>query len=534
MRVEKYSFIAAIFSATMRNALSVLLLFCISTLSLAQDQTNFTQFYLNPYLYNPSYVGIDGQSALSIIYRKQWMTVEGAPTIANFSLQTPISARAGFGLSVTNDARGLLNNSSVLLTFGYNVPLAKQAFIRFGISGGGAWNTVDMAKLESMNDDPALGNILDNNASIVGNAGISLHIKTFQFGASMPSIFSPSYLSEDQFSITEIKPFQSIIINASNRFYFGDDKHIFEPYALYRINADLPPQFEVAGILHLNHLIWVGGSYKEEFGISALGGLKVKNSLAIGASYSVQNSGANELNSPSFEISLNLLLGKRKKNAPLYSFVNTVKEKEKKPLRKSASELIAEKRKAEEEARKKHLEEQAKIKKEEEEAKKRVDELARKAREEEAERTRLAEEQRAREAEEAKAREAEIAKNAAPAPVVKEEPAPVVTPPPATVTPPPAVDNGRHETFKRGAHSKELGTGDYVIAGVFSSEANATRYTNGLKQLGYQASNGFLTHKQLWYVWVYRSENINEARVERDKLRKLRMFKDAWLLTIVE
>ena len=353
MRLEKYSFIAGIYSLMRRIGVSSFLLVFIATSAIGQDQTNFTQFYSNPYLYNPSYVGIDGQSAVSFMYRKQWMSVEGGPAIANFSLQTPLSPRAGFGISITNDARGLLNNSSVLLTFGYNVALAEHSFIRFGISGGGAWNTLDMAKLESLNDDPALANILENNASLTGNAGISFHIKTFQFGASMPTIFSPSYLSQDEFSITEIKPFQSLIINASNRFYFGDDKHIFEPYALYRINADLPPQFEVAGVLHLNHVIWLGGSFKEDFGISALGGVKVKNALAIGASYSLQNSGANELNSPSFEVSLSFLLGKRKKNAPIYSFVNTVKEKEKKPLRKSASELIAEKRKVEEEARKK-------------------------------------------------------------------------------------------------------------------------------------------------------------------------------------
>ena len=544
MRLEKYSFIAAILPLMRRSFWSSVILVFSASFANAQDQTNFTQFYLNPYLYNPSYVGIDGQSALSIIYKKQWMTIDGGPTIANVSLQSPITPRAGFGLSITNDSRGLLNNSSVLLTFGYNVALADKSFLRFGISGGGTWNTLDMTKLESMSDDPALTNILENNASLTGNAGISLHVKTFQLGAAMPTIFEPSYMSDSEFSIREIKPFQSIIVNASNRFYFGGDKHIFEPYAIYRVNADLPPQFEAAGILHLNHVIWFGGSYKQDFGISGLAGLKVKNALAIGASYSLQNSGANELNSPSFEVSLNLLLGKRKKNAPLYSFVNSVKEKEKKPVRKSASEAIAEKRKADEEARKKQQAELAKKKKEEEEAKQKAEALAQKAREEQAEiarqqeaertreaqaeRTRQLEADRQRQAEEARAREAELAKNTPPVETAVEKEPEATTP---VVTPP---VKERHETFRRGAHSKELAHGDYIIAGVFSSEANASRYTNGLKQLGHTASFGYLTEKQLWYVWIYRSDDIDQARVARDNYRKLRMFKDAWLLTIVE
>ena len=496
----------------------VFLLVFGSSLARAQDQTNFTHFFLNPYLYNPSYAGIDGQSALSIIYRKQWMTIDGAPTIANLTLQAPVSPRVSIGLSITNDSKGLLNNSSALLTFGYNVPLAEHAFVRFGISGGGSWNTIDMSKLDALSGDNALGNILESHAALTGNAGISFHIKTLQVGASMPTMFSPSYTSEDAFNITEIKPFQSIIVNASNRFYFGDDKHIFEPYALYRINADLPPQFEVAGILHLNHVVWVGGAYKQDFGISALGGLKLKNVFAIGASYSLQNSGVNELNSPSFEVSLNLLLGKRKKDAPLYSFVNTVKEKEKKPARKSASELIAEKRKLEEEARKKKQEELARQKEEEEEAQKRAEEVARRQQEEEA--------QRAREAEE-RAREAEELAKANTSPPLQEQPV-------AEAAPPAPLIDGRHETHKRGAHTNELQTGDFVIVGAFSSQANAQRYTRGLQQLGYLADNGHLTSKNLWYVYIYRSNDINQARMERDKYRKLRMFKDAWLLTVEE
>ena len=523
MRLKKYSFITGIFSFMRHFKWFILSLILLPSLTRAQDHANFTQFFLNPYLLNPSYVGVDGQPALSIIYRKQWMTIDGAPTLANFTFHTPVSPRVSFGFSLTNDTKGLLNNSSALLTFGYNIPVAEHSFIRFGISGGGTWNTLDMNKLESLNSDPALVNILESNASITGNAGISFHIKSFQLGASMPTMFSPSYMSRDAFNITEIKPFQSIIINASNRFYFSDDKHVFEPYALYRISADLPPQFEFAGILHLNHLIWLGASYKQDFGISALGGIKLKNSLAIGASFSLENSGTNELNSPTFEISLNLLLGKRKKDVPLYSFVNTVKEKQKKPVRKSASELIAEKRKLEEEARRKKQEELAKQKKAEEEAKKEVEELARKAREEETERAKQAE---------------VLVKNNPPPPVQVdstqhqarfEQPVVEVK----ETTPPPVID-GRHETVKRGNYLKELPSGNYIIAGVFSSEANAQRYSRGLQELGYLANNGHLTVKDLWYVYLSRSDDINQIRIERDKYRKLRMFKDAWLLTVEE
>lgn len=293
----------------------------------AQDQTGFTHFFINPYVLNSSYAGLDGQPAASIIYRRQWMTIDGAPTITNLSLHAPMNDRVGAGVNITNDSKGFFNNTTLLLSAAYHVPVGDHSFVRFGLSAGGSWNTIDMKKLEGISD-PALGSALDQSASLAGNAGVSFHHKTFNAGIALPALFSPSYVSEDAFSVKEVKPFEALTFHATNRFYFNHNKNIFEPYLLYHLNTALPSQVEVAGIVHLNHLVWAGVSYKQDFGISGLGGVKLKNSLAIGASYSIPRSGVDVLNSPSFEVSLNYLFGKHRKNAPVYSFVNAVKQRE--------------------------------------------------------------------------------------------------------------------------------------------------------------------------------------------------------------
>ena len=511
----------------------------IPTCICAQDITNFTQFFINPYSINPSYAGIEGRSALSLAYRRQWMDVEGGPAIANLTFHAPTPFGLNYGLSFTNDARGILSTSSASLTFGYTLKLDKHKFIRFAVSGGAAYNTIDLDEFEGTTD-PALINILDKNASLIGNAGLSFHFNTVHFGASLPNIFAPAYVSEDAFTIKEVKPFQSVIVHASNRFYFNKDKHVFEPYLIYRINQDLPSQIEAAAVLYLNHVIWFGGSYKQDFGISALGGVKVQNFFLIGGSYSLANTGENELNSPTFEVQLSLIFGAKKKDVPVYSFVNTVKEKERKKST-SASQQIAEKRKADEEKKKKEA--AALAKKQEEEAK-------------------------------AAAAAAALAKK--PVEPVKE---PVVTPPvkhdggprlksevlaidmPTTNAydtahheeqarisrieehsadpdehhgeSPDAHPNAeRHEFVKRGGHQEELEVADYVIVGVFKSDANATHFADGLKKLGFTADYGHLTEKNLWYVYIAQATDINQARAERDKYRKMKIFRDAWLLTV--
>jgi len=583
---------------------------------LSQDASNFTQFFINPYSYNPSYAGAEGRTALFLSYRKQWANIEGGPTIANFSLHGPVSKkRLGYGLNFTNDTRGVLNTSGLTLGFGYTVPMSDHTSIRFGISIGGAWN---MVKLEDIQDvsDPALAELLDQNAFLLGSAGFSLHTKTFHLSAALPSIFSPSYVSVDPFSFKEVKPFQSIMVSASNRFYLGGDKHIFEPYIMYRLNADLPSQFEVAGVIHLNHVVWAGGSYKQDFGISALGGFKVNHTFLIGGSYSLKNTGINELNSPSYEVHLSYLLGERKRNTPYYSFVDSEKVKPKKQIRKSASELIAERRKQEEADRKKRQEELAKSQREEQLAKEKA------AKEREAEQKQreaeavvvMAAEQKQKEAEAVAAREAEQKQAETQAQAVRQaelekqrvqqgqvnnvqqqtpvqpqpQPQPQVTQqqPQQTqaITPiePPVEDHShdggarfrsqlfvpvyisdeenertlwleqhandpdelhgeapdfhpnsqRHEFVKQGGHQDELDIGDFVIVGSFRAMENAKHFSEGLVKMGFTADYGHLTEKDMWYVYVVNTNDINKAREERDKYRKMKIFRDAWLLTV--
>ena len=524
----------------------------ISTCSYAQDITNFTQFFINPYSINPSYAGIEGRSALALAYRRQWSGIEGGPSIANLTFHTPTAFGLNYGLNFTNDTKGILSTSAASLSVGYTLTIDKQKFIRFAISGGVAYNALDLDEFEGTTD-PALMNLLDKNAALIGNAGLSFHFNTVHFGASLPNIFSPAYVSEDAFTVAEVKPFQAVIVHASNRFYFAKDKHVFEPYIIYRINEGLPSQFEVASVLHLNHAIWLGGSYKQDFGISALGGLKVHNFFLIGGSYSLKNTGANELNSPSFEIQLSYIFGAKKKNIPVYSFVNTVKEKEK---RKTPAQLAAERRKAAEEKQKQEA--AALAKKQQEEEAKRQAEIAKKE-------------------EEAK-RQAELAKKTEPVVVTPTEPV-VITP----TEPVKKHDGGprlkseilalemptydtahheeqaritrleehaadpdehhgldtdihphaeRHEFVKRGGHQDELETGDFVVAGVFKSDANAIHFSDGLKKLGFDADYGHLTEKDLWYVYIAKTTDINAARAERDKYRKMKIFRDAWLLTV--
>lgn len=95
--------------------------------------------------------------------------------------------------------------------------------------------------------------------------------------------------------------------------------------------------------------------------------------------------------------------------------------------------------------------------------------------------------------------------------------------------------NERHDFVKRGAHHEEMPVGTYVIAGAFSSRENADHYVGKLKGMGYSSADfGHLSARNLWYVFIAQENEIPEAKKERDRLQKNKIFAKVWLLTVQE
>ncbi len=95
--------------------------------------------------------------------------------------------------------------------------------------------------------------------------------------------------------------------------------------------------------------------------------------------------------------------------------------------------------------------------------------------------------------------------------------------------------NERHDFVKRGNHHEEMELGTYVISGAFQSRANAEHYTNTLKAMGYKSSDfGHLSARNLWYVFIAQENQVDDAKKERDRLQKNKIFSKVWLLTVQE
>lgn len=277
----------------------------------AQESLIYSNFYLNPYLYNPAFLALDSYSEFSLNYRAQLPSIEGSASTATLNFQVPFNFRSAIGVSAVSDQIGAYQTTIGLVSFRHQIFFGQRLDLTnklsFGLSFGAVNNRVDASKID--NPDPALSN--SNTTNFSSQFGISYQYRRLKIGFSIPQLFESASGSPDDFSNTKINKLGNTISTLSYNFSLGP-KFSFEPYAIYRTIDELPDQYEVTGIFRMNDVVWGGGSYRQEYGPSVLVGFSLKNNIQFGYAYEFGGSQTQSLFGNTHEIQLSIKLGKEK------------------------------------------------------------------------------------------------------------------------------------------------------------------------------------------------------------------------------
>ena len=318
-------------SANMRKIHLLILVLC-SFSGFAQQPIVFNQFYMNPYLYNPAYAGVEGHSVFYGLYQQQWSGINGAPTTMHGSFHAPLPGGIGIGFSGYNiEQGGLLSTTAGKASVSYLLTLDLKHNIRFGLSVGGGSQMLDYGDIDDP-FDPAFANIADNSAFGLADFGLTYHAGHFNFGFSIPNLISyDKFIDNDSSNPIRIKPLDNLMLQTYFRGHLSDNIAI-EPHLVYRYNNYGTSQLEGTLLLHLFHVIWVSGTYREDMNIVGTAGVKLKGRFGLGYSYETGNLNIMNDLGPSHEIHLGIHLGKRKPHAKhTSSFINSKRpEKEEK------------------------------------------------------------------------------------------------------------------------------------------------------------------------------------------------------------
>ena len=212
-----------------------------------------------------------------------------------------------------NETAGAYTQSAGKISGGYLISVDREHFFRFGLSLGAGNNTLNFGELDVVND-PAINNLVENRSFLIGDFGVAYHFGHFNVGFSLPSLFSQEVFTDESGFQVKPAPQDNMLFKINYRGHLSDDIAI-EPHLLYRYNKFLPNQYEATVIIHLLHIVWVGGTYRQDAGFVGLLGAKLKEKIGIGYSYEYGNPNNAGLLGPTHEIHVGYHLGTKKEHA---------------------------------------------------------------------------------------------------------------------------------------------------------------------------------------------------------------------------
>ncbi len=259
------------------------ILFLMSGKLSAQDLPVYNQFYFNPFLYNPAFVGNNGGTEINSIYRQQWLGVEDAPITAAFTLQHAGSSNVSIGLTIVHESAILLQNNNATITYGYKLPLGVEQSLSFGISAGIGRYGLDLSQVDAA--DPALQGATNSTFYADGNFGFLYSLRGWELSFAFNNIFDANPYSEKSFSNLKFSNLKSMVGSVSYGVHFSNSPIVFKPYLVYRTGANNFYHAEVAGVFYYQNQIWVGGAYRYQSNPALFVGFNLLENLKLSYGY---------------------------------------------------------------------------------------------------------------------------------------------------------------------------------------------------------------------------------------------------------
>ena len=290
----------------------------------AQQDPHYTQYMYNMNVINPAYAGSKENLAFGLLYRKQWVDIEDAPTTATFSGHSPVGKNVGLGLSAINDEIGPVKETNVYADFSYTLNLGGEHRLALGIKAGTTFHDVGLFDQVYNNvpdeSDPAFQENVNNTYFNVG-AGFFYYTNNYYVAFSVPNMLKSKHLD---------------ITNSGNEMEFGSEtQHYFLTGGyVFQIsdNMKLKPSFMLKSAFDvspsidgsLNALFFerfeIGATYRLDDSFGGMVNYAITPNLRIGYAYDHIVSDLNVTTPSSHEVMLlfDLNFPKKVSRSPRY------------------------------------------------------------------------------------------------------------------------------------------------------------------------------------------------------------------------
>jgi len=286
----------------MRYSLLIILTIVYCSVVSAQQTPQYTQYIYNLSTVNPAYVKDQPQViSTGLLYRKQWVSVEGSPETANAFVNFPLGEKVELSLNYVNDQIGdaiNVKNDFANIDFAYKTQLSSSLNLAYGLKVG-----LESFRINSSGSDVANDPSFSQNESILQlniGAGFFLFADNFYVGLSTPNLL-PNEAEIGDVGVSEDK---THLFGVAGYVYDLSDAVILKPSILVKQVTGAPLSFDVSMNTLLYNRFEVGASYRYQESVSGLLGFKITPDLRIGYAYDFAVGDFSSTSSGSHEIGL--------------------------------------------------------------------------------------------------------------------------------------------------------------------------------------------------------------------------------------
>lgn len=279
----------------------------------AQQIIQSNLYNVNHFSFNPASAGDQEVFAAFLSHRKQWMGLNGAPVTSALSVHTPVGKHVGFGGNLLVDKTDILSRFQGSLSYAYHVPLAKNHTLSFGVSAGVVQHKIDLDDVVVPDQsDVVLAPGYYSGTTLYGDFGIRYKWKGLVIGAAAPSMFEAN-LDFEKLNDEYFETMRQYIFYGGYDISLLKGKFKITPSGMYRFFPNGVSQFDANLHLKWDDKYWIGGTYRQEAGYIASGGLKIAEQVSLGYAYEFATAGIGARSTGSHEAILGFTLGGNRK-----------------------------------------------------------------------------------------------------------------------------------------------------------------------------------------------------------------------------
>lgn len=275
----------------------------------AQQDPQYTQYMYNMNVINPAYAGSKENLAFGLLYRSQWVNIDGAPKTATFSAHSPVGKNVGAGLSFISDKIGPVEENNIYADFSYTIALGGEHKLAFGLKAGatlqsiGLYEDIGNGYITDADDIGFSANTSNTHLNI--GSGFFYYTQKYYVSFAVPNILKSTYLdvSNNNGEYKYGTDVMHYFISAGYVFDLSGNTK-FKPSFLLKSAFEAPTSLDLSANFLFFKRFEVGATYRLEDSVGIMANFAITPELRIGYSYDHIVSELNPYTSGSHEIML--------------------------------------------------------------------------------------------------------------------------------------------------------------------------------------------------------------------------------------